>query len=278
MMPKCSARKPSRADAGSLVISVPRISICPDCGATMPQIRLRKVDLPLPDGPISRMRLAVGRAKLSTASEKALRPGQTKRTSDMAMTSCVAARGMKVAATITFDRGSDHAGETKVRVGACNLEFALPFRRDDIDVELLGAGERAEIAELDRRHVARGCAFQCVLGVELGMPFALCGALPGPRVLGVMVVLTVLDLHLGLRDTARGGGRQSEEGQRRHQLRLCLLDGRLVAARLGRVLEADEVHPGHLQLHGHLVAFHGNVERSASVLVDAKLTVLIGGE
>src|ERR1043166_4820636 len=189
MMPKCSARKPSRADAGSLVISVPRISICPDCGATMPQIRLRKVDLPLPDGPISRMRLAVGKAKLSTASEKALRPGQTKRTSDMAMTSGVSARGLEVAATITFDRGSDHAGETKVRVGACNLEFALPFRRDDIDVELLGTGERAEIAELDRRHIAGGCAFQCVLGVELGMPFTLCGALAGPRVRGSLGVV-----------------------------------------------------------------------------------------
>ena len=117
------------------------------------------------------------------------------------------------------------------------------------------------------------------------MPFALGGALAGLRVLGclglplgVMVVLAVLDLDLRLRDPARGGGRQSEEGQRRQQLRLCLLDGRLVAARLGRVLEADEVHPGHLQLHGHLAAFHGDVERSASVLVGAELAMLIGGE
>ena len=67
----------------------------------MPQIRLRKVDLPLPDGPISRMRLAVGKAKLSTVREKGLRPGQAKRTPDMAMTFGVSVGGLAVAATIT---------------------------------------------------------------------------------------------------------------------------------------------------------------------------------
>jgi hypothetical protein len=73
----------------------------PVCGATMPQIWLRKVDLPPPDGPIRRMRFPAGKAKLSTAIEKVLRPGQAKLTPDMAMMSGVSARGLAVAATIT---------------------------------------------------------------------------------------------------------------------------------------------------------------------------------
>ena len=59
----------------------------PACGATMPQMRLRNVDLPLPEGPISRIRLPVGRLKRPTVREKALRPGQVKSTPDMETTS-----------------------------------------------------------------------------------------------------------------------------------------------------------------------------------------------
>src|SRR5215831_19363834 len=121
MMPKCSARKPSRADAGSLVMSVPRMSISPICGATMPQIRLRNVDFPLPDGPIRRMRLAVGSEKASTAMEKASRPGQTKRTPDIRMTCGVSARDLAVATIV----GSDHAGEAEDGIRACDLVLVL---------------------------------------------------------------------------------------------------------------------------------------------------------
>jgi hypothetical protein len=38
-------------------------------------------------------------------------------------------------------------------------------------------------------------------------------------------MLADLDLDLGLGEAAVGGDRQLEEGERRHQLRLCLLDG-----------------------------------------------------
>src|SRR5215468_9480987 len=98
MTPKCSARKPSRADAGNLVMSVPRMWILPICGATIPQIRLRKVDFPLPDGPIRRMRLAAGSEKESIVRVKALLPGHAKRTPDMRMTLGVSAPDLAVAA------------------------------------------------------------------------------------------------------------------------------------------------------------------------------------
>ena len=51
----------------------------PACGARMPHSRLRNVDLPLPDGPISRMRSRAGSAKSRTASENARLAGPGER-------------------------------------------------------------------------------------------------------------------------------------------------------------------------------------------------------
>jgi hypothetical protein len=50
-MPKCSARKRSRAALDSRAVSVPWISRRPSEGAMRPAKRLRNVDFPEPDGP-----------------------------------------------------------------------------------------------------------------------------------------------------------------------------------------------------------------------------------
>ncbi len=55
----------------------------PACGVTIPASRLRKVDLPLPDGPISSRRSPSCKVKSSMASRKLSRLGQAKRTPDI---------------------------------------------------------------------------------------------------------------------------------------------------------------------------------------------------
>ena len=55
--------------------------LTPCCGVIVPASKLRKVDLPLPDGPISRRRSPVFKEKPSMESVKAFRPGQVNRTS-----------------------------------------------------------------------------------------------------------------------------------------------------------------------------------------------------
>ena len=81
-------------------MSLPRISMRPDCGVRMPQSRPRNVDLPLPDGPISSRRSRAGKTKRWMASEKALRPGQAKRRSDTHTTCDLAAAGSTLIATM----------------------------------------------------------------------------------------------------------------------------------------------------------------------------------
>ncbi len=71
----------------SRVRSVPSTSSLPACGATIPQSRLRNVDLPLPDGPTSSTRWRAGSAKSSIDSENDRAPGQRKRTPDILTTS-----------------------------------------------------------------------------------------------------------------------------------------------------------------------------------------------
>ena len=67
----------------SRAISVPSTSMTPCCGAAIPASKLRKVDLPLPDGPISKRRSPLFKEKPSIDSVKAFRPGQVNRTSDI---------------------------------------------------------------------------------------------------------------------------------------------------------------------------------------------------
>ena len=45
----------------------------------------------------------------------------------------------------------------------------------------------------------------------------------------------------------------------------------------GRVLEADDVHAGHLQLHGDALVLDGDVQRAVAVHVRAELAVLLLG-
>src|SRR5581483_5540694 len=266
MMPKCSARKPSRAEAGSLVMSVPRMWIAPTCGATMPQMRLRNVDLPLPEGPTSSTRLPRASAKLSTASEKEVRPGQAKRTPDRRITSDGAGCGVTAATTIAR---SDHAGEAEAGLGPRHLEPALGLRGDDVDLEPLGTRKGPEVGEFDAGDAGRGLAVERVLGMKLGVALALGRPLCLPA---------SFDLDLGLDHAAARRGRQDEEGERLHKLALGLLDRCLVTFRRGRVLEAHDVRSRRLELHGHSAAFDGDAERAAPVLVGAELAMGRGGQ
>ena len=45
----------------------------------------------------------------------------------------------------------------------------------------------------------------------------------------------------------------------------------------GRMLEADDVHAGHLELHGDALVLDGDVERAVAVHVRAELAVLFLG-
>ena len=127
-----------------------------------------------------------------------------------------------------------------------------------IDVELLGAGEGAEIVELDRRDVGRAsCTRTCTAAWNSECSCSACRPIlglarpwPSPG-LGVLVVIVVLafDRGPGLLDDAAGRGRELEKRERRRQPLLRRFDGRLLLARLGRVLEADDVGARHLQLH-----------------------------
>ena len=94
-MPKCSARKRSRAELDSFAMSVPKTSSRPSDGVTMPHKRLKNVDFPAPEGPMSSTRSFARKAKLSIASEKARGPRQRKRTPDIETTSgvCISGRG-----------------------------------------------------------------------------------------------------------------------------------------------------------------------------------------
>src|SRR5262249_17733282 len=108
----------------------------------------------------------------------------------------------------------------------CNLKSILSLWRDHIDLELLGAGESIEIAELDSCDVGRRCAFERIRVVELEMTLFLLGTL---RRLALLILLSgvimfpSLDFNLSLRDTAASRGRKLEERQRRRQLPLSSL-------------------------------------------------------
>src|SRR5262245_35294813 len=265
MMPKCSARKASRAAAPSLVRSRPRISIRPDCGARMPQSRLKNVDLPLPEGPISRMRSRAGSAKSFTASEKPPLPGQENSTSlSRTMSSVWVPAGLARATSIEADL--HHAAEVDAGLGAAHLEPALLLGRQDRHVELLGAGEHLEVAEADARDAGRRLALEGVLRPErrvrilrmlaFGIRFGVsCRAMLIVAMIGAAGTVTVavvcaLEREPGRLQDASGRIRQLEERLRRLKLLLGPLDGCLLLRRFGLVLEAHDVGARRLQLHG----------------------------
>src|SRR5262249_62125760 len=74
------------------------------------------------------------------------------------------------------------------------------------------------------------------------------------------MLMLLLDLHVGLNHLASGGHRHLEQRQRTAELIGCLLDGRLLVARRGSMLEADDVHAGCFELHRDAIALDGDVE------------------
>ncbi len=161
--------------------------------------------------------------------------------------------------------------------------LTLAFAGDDVDGEIMRAGEQGEVVEGDGGQPGGIGAIERIRHVELvvtGVIFMAMLVL-GIVVVGVLVVVVMvmlrLDGDLGLGDGAAGVRRQREHAERLLQVGLGLVDYRLLVIGRCRMLEADDVHAGHLQLHGNALVLDSDVQRAVAVHVRAEFAVLFLG-